>query len=100
MGAVFFSLDPFVVGDRINDAFNGITWLTFISTYIHVFKTHYLVVNNARYTFALDTLQLMLADSVVCSFHHEHGNHEYQVLPYWGAEFISTMIGWCSYRQP
>eukprot|EP00045_Choanoeca_perplexa_P016596 m.225179 g.225179 ORF g.225179 m.225179 type:complete len:1297 (+) comp17304_c0_seq1:154-4044(+) len=74
VGAVFFSLDPFVVGDRINDAFNGITWLTFISTYIHVFKTHYLVVNNAR-------------------FHHEHANNEYQVLPYWAAEFVSTMIG-------
>lgn len=74
VGAVFFSLDPFVIGSRINDAFNGITWLAFISTYIHVFKTHYLVVNNAR-------------------FHHEHSNRAYAVVPYWSAELIATCIG-------
>jgi hypothetical protein len=51
-----------------------VTWLAYISTYIHVFKTHYLVVNNAR-------------------FYHEHSNHAYGALPYWAAEFVSTMIG-------
>jgi ABC-type lipoprotein export system ATPase subunit len=74
VGAVFWSLDPFAIGARLNDAFNGITWLAFISTYIHVFKTHYLVVSNAR-------------------FHHEHQNRAYAALPYWGAELIATCIG-------
>eukprot|EP00730_Choanoeca_flexa_P007398 TRINITY_DN12326_c3_g2_i1.p1 TRINITY_DN12326_c3_g2~~TRINITY_DN12326_c3_g2_i1.p1 ORF type:complete len:1308 (+),score=386.87 TRINITY_DN12326_c3_g2_i1:37-3924(+) len=73
VGAVFFSLNPFVIGDRINDPFNGVTWITFISTYMHVFKSHFLVVNNAR-------------------FHHEYANNAYRVLPYFLAELTSTMI--------
>ncbi|EDQ89335.1 uncharacterized protein MONBRDRAFT_32401 [Monosiga brevicollis MX1] len=78
VGAVFFSLDPFVLGNRLNDVFNGITWLAFISTYIHVFKTNYLVSTNER-------------------FYHEHANHAYGVLPYFFAEFFSTMIGTCAF---
>ena len=46
-GAVFWKL-PTTIGYRMSDVANGLTWLTFIASYLQVFKVYHLFTNKLR----------------------------------------------------
>ena len=69
-GAVFWSL-PRSIGPRLQDQSNAIVWLTFIGTYLQVFKIYYLFSMKNR-------------------SHDERANHLYSPLAWSISDFVVT----------
>lgn len=65
---------PFVVGQRMTELSNGLTWLCFVAAYIQVFRVFYQA--------AMKNLYL-----------HEYYNQSYNVISWNISEFLITSIG-------
>ena len=71
-GTVFWSL-PRVIGMRLQDQSNGIVWLTFIASYLQVFKIYYLFSFKNR-------------------VHNERANGLYSTLAWSVSNFMTTAL--------